>query len=200
MANTSRPSGFKPVQHLDGSAWNGKVSMFLCPSTTSAAIYIGDAVVSGGTAGAAGVTVNGIDCEGMSTVAAATAGGAILGVCVGVLPLQSDLSVKYRKASTSMIVLVVTDPSVVYEVQEDNVGNDIAVTQVGNNFDLAAGAGGSTTTGISGMLLDSSDGSGTASATFRLLGLVKRPDNALGTAAKWLVTANEHEFKSTTGV
>lgn len=199
MANVSKPSGFKPVQHLDGSPWNGKVQMFLATGATGA-IYRGDAVVSGGTAGAAGVTVNGIDCEGMSTVAPATAGGAILGVAIGFLPYQPDLSIMYRVNSTNRIVLVVTDPTVIYEVEEDGVGGVIAVTQVGNNFDLAAGAGGNTTTGTSGMLLDSSDASGTATATFRLLGLAKRPDNALGTAAKWLVKVNEHEMTAAVGV
>lgn len=199
MANTSKPSGFKPVQHLDGSPWNGKVEMMLATSGDSTPIYIGDAVKSGGTAGAAGVTVNGIDCEGMPTVVLAGDTDTIRGVLVGVLPLQSDLGVKYRKASTNMICLVCSDPSVVYEVQEDSVGGAIAVTAVGNNFDKETGSG-SATTGVSGDMLDSSDASGTATAQWRLIGLVKRSDNALGTYAKWLVVANEHEFKTATGV
>jgi hypothetical protein len=135
-----------------------------------------------------------------TTVAPAAAGGAILGVAVGVLPRQTDLSIKYRPNSVDMIVLVCNSPDVVYEVEEDSVGNNIAVTQVNNNFDMATYIAGSATTGVSGCLLDSSDASGTGAATFRVLGLVKRPDNALGANAKWLVMVNEHEFKSTTGV
>ena len=199
MANVSRPSGLKPVQHLDGSVWNGKVQMFYAPASGNA-IFIGDPVKSGGTAGAAGTVVYGVDVEGVSTVAVAAAGDTLLGVCVGVSPLQTDLSKKYRVASTAQLVYVVTDPNVIFEIEEDSVGNNIAVTQVGNNFDMATYIAGSTTTGVSGVLLDSSDSTGTATAQFRLLGLAKRSDNALGTSAKWLVLINEHEFKSATGV
>jgi hypothetical protein len=199
MANADRPNGFRPVQHLDGSPWNGMVNMYLCPSSDASAIYVGDPVKSGGTAGSAGTVVNGVDCEGIPTVAVAAAGNTLLGVVVGFLPKQSDLSVLHREASTNRIALVCDAPDVIYEVQEDSVGNDIAVTQVGNNFDLAYTAG-SSTTGQSAAELDSSDASGTATAQFRLLGLVKRPDNAVGTNAKWLVMINEHERKSTTGV
>jgi hypothetical protein len=162
-------------------------------------MFIGDPVKSGGTAGAAGVTVYGQDCEGMSTVATAAAGNTLLGVVVGFSPLQSNLETLHRVASTNRIAYVCDAPDVVYEVQEDNIGNDIAVTQVGNNFDIAYTAG-SAVTGRSGVLLDSSDASGTATATCRLLGLSKKVGNALGTSAKWLVVINEHEFKTVTGV
>lgn len=197
MANIDAAFGMRPVQHLDGSPWNGKVQMFL--ATDSTAIYVGDPVKSGGTAGDAGVVVNGIDVEGMPTVAAAAAGNALVGVVVGFLPKQSDLSVLHREASVNRIALVCTAPDVVYEIQEDSVGGNLAVTQVGNNFDIAYTAG-SSTTGRSAVELDSSDNSGTSSAQLRVLGLVKKPDNALGANAKWLVVINEHEFKSTTGV
>lgn len=199
MANADRPMGFRPVRQLDGSPWNQAVHMYLCPSSDGTAIYVGDAVKSGGTAGSAGTVVNGQDVEGMATIAVAAAGDALRGVVVGFLPKQSDLTVIHREASTNRIALVCDSPDTVYEVQEDSVGNNIAVTQVGNNFDLAYTAG-SSTTGQSAAELDSSDASGTATAQFRLLGLAKHPDNAVGTNAKYLVVINEHELKSTTGV
>lgn len=199
MANTNRANGFTPIGQLDGSPWNAHVHMYLAPSSDGTAIYVGDAVKSGGTAGAAGTVVNGQDCEGMATIAVAAAGDTLRGVVVGFLPKQSDLTVIHREASTARIALVVDSPDTVFEVQEDSVGNNIAVTQVGNNFDLAYTAG-SSTGGRSASQLDSSDASGTATAQFRLLGLSKRVDNALGTNAKWKVVINEHELKSTTGV
>jgi len=199
MANVNRPTGYQPVGHLDGSKWNGAVSMYLFDQSN--AVYIGDPVKSGGTAGAAATFVNGIPVEGMPNADRAAAGNTLLGVVVAFLPLQTDLTVTYKAAdSTKRIGLVVTGPDVVYEVQEDSVGNDIAVTQVGNNFDMITWAAGNTTSGASGVMLDSSDSSGTGSAQFRLLRLVPSPDNALGTYAKWLVFINEHEFKTTTGV
>lgn len=197
MANVSKPSGFKPVQHYDGSAWNGKVVPFFVPSTYGTSIYIGDPVKSGGSAGAAGTQVNGVDVEGMSTLARAAAGDTMIGVLVGVLPLQTDLTVKYAKSGVSMIALVCVDPSVVYEVEES--GTTLTANQVGNNFDHVATAG-STSTGVSAATLNGADASGTATAGFRLLGLAKRPDNAIGTYGKWLVMINEHEFKTATGV
>lgn len=200
MANKDAPSGLTPVGHLDGSPYNGACRMFYVPSTDNSAIYVGDPVKSGGTAGAAGTVVNGIDVEGMPTAAVAAAGNTLIGVCVGMLPKVSDLSVKYREASTDRIILVATAPDLIFEIQEDSVGSNIAVTQVGNNFDMATYAAGSTLTGISAVELDSSDTTGTSTAQFRLVRMASRPDNALGTNCKWHVVINEHELKSTTGV
>lgn len=198
MANVNRPTGAIPIRNLDGSPFNGATEMFLFDQSN--AVYVGDPVKSGGTAGAAGVFVNGVDCEGMPNADRAAAGNTLVGIVVGFLPLQTDLSVIHKAAdSTKRIGLVVTAPDVIFEMQEDSVGNDIAVTQVGNNFDMITWAAG-TTAGISNVQIDSSDSTGTATAQFRLLRLVKRADNALGTYAKWEVLINEHEFKTTTGV
>lgn len=199
MANIDAAFGMRPVGHLDGSPWNGKVNMYLVPSTDVSAIYVGDPVKSGGTAGAAGTTVYGLDCEGIPTVAVAAAGDTLLGVVVGFLANQSDQTVLHRAASTNRIALVCDAPDVVFEIKEDSVGNNVAVTQVGNNFDIAYTAG-NATTGRSAVELDSSDITGTATAQLRLLGLSKRVNNALGADAIWLVAINEHERKSTTGV
>lgn len=197
MANTNAPRGLTPVGTLSGAPWTDSIRPFYCADST--AIYVGDLVKSGGTAGAAGVTVFGQDMEGIETVAVAGATDALLyGVVVGFSPLQTDLTKLHRAASEARIAYVVTDPLAIYEVQEDSVGNDIAVTQVGNNFDTVYAAG-SATTGRSGVMIDSSDSTGTATAQLRLLGLAKRPDNALGSYAKWQVVINEHAFKSTTG-
>jgi hypothetical protein len=199
MPNIDRPSGFFPVGHLDGSKWNGAVQMFLFDQSN--AVYIGDPVKSGGTAGAAGVFVNGINCEGMPNADRAAAGNTLVGVVIAFLPLYNDQTVIHKAAdSTKRIGLVVTGPDTVFEVQEDSVGNDIAVTQVGNNFDMVTWLAGNSTSGVSAVELDSSDSSGTSSAQFRLLRLAQTVDNALGTNAKWLVYINEHEFKTTTGV
>jgi len=199
MANVDRPSGLIPVGHLDGSKWNGAVQMFLFDQSN--AVYIGDPVKSGGTAGAAGVFVNGINCEGMPNADRAAAGNTLVGVVIAFTPLYNDQTVIHKAAdSTKRIGLVVTGPDTVYEVQEDSVGNDIAVTQVGNNFDMITWAAGSTVSGVSIVELDSSDSSGTSTAQFRLLRLAPTVGNELGTNAKWLVYINEHEFKTTTGV
>jgi hypothetical protein len=165
-------------------------------------MYVGDPVKSGGTAGAAGVTVYGQNCEGMATVATAAAGDTLRGVVVGFSPLQSNLETLHRAASTARLAYVVDSPDVVFEVQEDAVGAAIAAIDIGENADIIYAAG-SAVTGRSGVMLDSSDHK-TATAQLRMLGFVQRPDNAIGLStsdkAKLLVVINEHEFKATAGV
>lgn len=191
MANADAAFGLRPVRHLNGNPWNGMTRMYYVPSTDNSAIYIGDPVIHGGTAGAAGTIVNGIDVEGMPTAdVGAAASAKFLGVMVGRLPKQSDPSVLYRVASEDTIILVCDDPSVVFEVQEDGA---IAATAVGLNGDLTT-FGGSTTTGRSTVELDSSTVTTTATLSVRVLGLARRPNNNIGTNAVWEVAFNEHEY------
>src|SRR3990167_465063 len=199
MANTDRAFGLRPVQHLDGSPWNGKVNMYLVPSTDGNTMFVGDPVVSAGSSGAAGTVVNGIDVEGMATIARPTAGSTLRGVIVGFLPNQDNLVQLHRAASQNRIALVVDAPDVVFEVQEDSDTSTVQATEVGFNADMITYAAGSTTTGRSIVELDSST-AGSGAAQFRILGLAKRPGNILGSFAKWLVVINEHEFKTAVGV
>lgn len=198
MANLNAPRGLIPVQHLDGSPYNGKVNMYLVPASDGTAMFVGDPVKSGGTAGAVGSQANGIPTEGMPTVTTAAAGNTLRGVVVGFLVNQDNLMQKHRAASTLRIALVADAPDIVFEVQEDSVGAATALVDVGENADLIYAAG-SALTGLSAVQLDSSDHQ-TTTAQLRILGFVNRPDNAQGTNAKLLVMINEHELKSTTGV
>jgi hypothetical protein len=206
MANVSAPKGFVPKRHLDGSPWNGSVRMFYIPSTDATAVFVGDLVKVGGSAGTAGVVVAGIDVEGIPTAALATAsttGQDLLGAVVGFLPnpLDLNLSGRYRAASTNRIALVCVDPTVVYEVQEDGVTSNLAAADVGLNVPYSTTAG-STTTGQSKMEIIGNSKATTATLPFKILGLVKRPDNAFGLAstdkAKFEVMLNTGVFMSNT--
>jgi hypothetical protein len=183
MANVNRPQGLVPLRHLDGSPWNGTLQAFLIPSSDATAVFIGDVVKTAGTSGAAGVVVSGLDCEGMQAVirvAAGTTGQDIVGVVRGFLPDPTNLSLKYRAASTNRIALVCTDPTVIYELQEDADTTPVAAASVGLNAAFSTTAG-STTTGLSGIELDSSTVATTATLPLKVLGLVKRVDNAFNT-------------------
>lgn len=205
MANVNRPQGLRPVSYLDGSPWDGKVNMYLIPSTDGSPTFIGDPVKIAGSAGTAGTFVNGQDCEGMPTIAVCAAGDTPVGVVVGFLPNQSDLTQLYRPSSVNRIALVCDSPNVVFEVQEDGVTSTLKAADVGENADLVIGTG-STTTGISGTMLDSNTHATTA-ATVRILGLAKKPNNSMGSGAvaaadlyaKWLVYFAEHQYKTTGG-
>jgi len=195
MANLDTPFGFKPVKHLSGSPWNGKANVYYIPSTDNTAVFKGDAVKSAGSADATGK---------YPTVAQAAATNSIRGVVVGFgdnpnVMIQADYPLRqYRPAATAMYCLVVDDPHVIFEVQEDSVGNSITADMVGLSTDITVGSG-STTTGKSAMELDSSD-TATAAGQCKILRLVDREDNELGTNAKWEVLIIEHEMLSSTDV
>jgi hypothetical protein len=126
-----------------------------------------------------------MDMEGVPTIArevASTTGANTLGVVVGFLPDPTALQTKHRAASTNRVALVVTDPSVVYEVQEDGDGGVIAQASIGNNAGVVTTAG-SAVTGRSAMELDSSSTATTSTLPLKVLGLVKRPGNTLGAAS-----------------
>lgn len=194
MANVDRPAGFKPVGHITGAPWNGKANMYYIPSSDSTAVFIGDAVKTAGSADSTGK---------YPTVAQAAAGDTIRGVVIGfsdqpfVSVDTSDLNRKYRPASTAMYCLVVDDPGVIFEIQEDNDSEDMVAADVGATCDIVVGSG-DTDNGMSGMELDSSDGGSTSSQQCLVLRVSNREDNALGDHCKWDVLINDHELSSAT--
>ena len=204
--NVNKANGFVPVGHLSGAPWSGKTNMYFIPSTDATAVGIGDVVTLGGTSGAAGTVVYGIPVEGMPTVARAAAGSTPVGIIVGFLPNQSDLSVKHRAVSTARIALVADEPDLVMSVQEDSLVSSLAAADVGENCDMVTGTV-DTTTGNGLQMLDSSTHVATA-ATFRVLRLDPKPGNVMNSTggitderyARWLVTFTEHQFKSTAGI
>ena len=182
MANALAPKGLVPVRHLDGAPWNGQTEAFLIDSGNGTAVFVGDIVKQAGSAGVAGQVVAGMNVEGMATVilaAGGTSGADIVGVVVGFLPDPTDLTKKHRVASTSRVALVCTDPTVVYEAQEDAVGSNFVAADIGQLVAFTTTAG-NATTGISKQALDSSDLTGTAGYPLKLLGLSKRVGNAFG--------------------
>lgn len=44
MANVSRVNGFTPVQHLDGSPYNGQFRTYSVPASDGTALGVGDVV------------------------------------------------------------------------------------------------------------------------------------------------------------
>lgn len=199
MANVDKPCGLKPVKYLNGSPWNGKVTMYYTAGTT--AIYKGSPVKHAGTASADGTTP--------ACAILASAKGQMVGVAVGFANSRyiamdpTNLERDYAPASTAMYVAVVDDPDVLFEIQEDNGGSAyIEVADVGQFFPLATHSAGSTTTGLSTAELDSDGNTSTAaSAAVQLMGLADRPDNAMGSSqahAKWLVRMVTHPYNAAT--
>jgi hypothetical protein len=187
MANTDARMGLIPVKHLNGSPWNGATWRCYLNTSEGNALYVGDAVDLVGTADADGT------CMAV-TKATAGAGYPILGVITSfdVDPTQPELL--YRTASTARYCQVCIDPTVIYEIQGDTAGV-IAATDVGNNGAIVMTHTGNTTTGLSGMELNSSGLAVTSNLQLKIMGAVPRSDNDISSVnAKWLVLINLHRL------
>lgn len=192
MPNVSRVWGLRPVKHLNGSPYNGQFNLYFVPASDATAMFAGDLVKLAGSASS----------DGYATVAQSAAGNPSIGVVVGFVvdPANLNTPSQYRAASTARYAMVADATDIVYEVQEDAVGGTLAAADVGLNADVVVGAG-STTTGQSGMQLDTSTKATTATLVLKILGFVNRPDNEIGSAnAKVWVTINNHQLASGTGV
>lgn len=205
MANTSRINGFRAVKHVNGSPYNGQCNIYATAASDGTAIFVGDPVKLAADANAQGVQI----------VTKATAGAAVLGVCVGVINTKLDPvagsmtngsialdTPQYRPASTAQYILVCDAPDVLYEVEAatgSNAAYSFAVADVGLNADLTTVAG-STTTGTSGAALNMATALSTATLQFKIMGVVQRPDNEIGgNYTKVLVKVNNAQLSAGTG-
>jgi len=197
MPNVNKPMGLRPVQYLNGAPWSGQARIYSIVANYATALYLGDPVISSGTA----------DTNGVPGIAIYGGTGAIRGVIVGLgksetaMVNPSNLDITYRPASDPAVwyAMVVDDPNVLFEVQENSNGTQIAATEIGLNTVLKSGTGNGF---YSGWLLSSvTDATPATTATLavRLMGLVRRPDNAFGAYAKHLIKINVHELGSGTG-
>lgn len=197
MANADTPSGLRPVRHKSGGCWNGAFEPMYKNSTYGAALYIGDPVliVAGGSNAAA---VDEYAPGTLQEVEIAAAGGYITGVVVGFRANPDNLNRIYSPATTEDVVFVVTDPDVIYEIQEVSGGTALTAAAVGLNVSFVYAAG-STVNGNSGVELNNATEATTLALELKIRGLVNRPDNELGEHAKWLVQINQHSFASGVG-
>lgn len=209
MANTSKINGFRPVKHINGSPYSGQANIYAVSSSDGTALFPGDVVKL-----AADGNTDGIQFVTAATAGVAGTGAAAVGVVVGIVnakfdPVSGKMSAgsialdtpQYRAASTAGYVLVADATDIVYEVEATNGGSSysFAVADIGQNANLYAGAG-STTTGTSAHSLDLGDKGTTATLPFKILGVVNRPDNEkTGAATKVLVSMNNDQYKGGTG-
>lgn len=91
-----------------------------------------------------------------------------------------------------IIAEVLDDPNQMFLIQNDGTS---AATNYGLNADVVVGTG-STTTGVSGMELDTSTIATTAALNVKIIGLWDVPNNAVGANAVVVVKINEHLYGS----
>lgn len=197
MANANKPCGFKPVGYLSGSPWTGKARLYNIVAAYGTALYIGDPVISSGTA----------DVNGVPGIALGAATGGLRGSIVGLgryeglIANPSNLDIIYRPASTAATwyAMVADDPQTIFEIQEESGAAQMAATDIGANQISVLAAGNGFVSGWQVACTTTASATTTATLQLKLLGLARRPDNAFGAYAKWLVQINVHELGHGTG-
>lgn len=187
MANPDTPNGLRPVKDINGKCYTGTKRSYNALATYATALFIGDPVKIVGTASTLA------DGRIVSDIQAAATGDVIDGVIVGFAASPTDLSSTYRAASTAREVFVCDSNDMLYEVQEGSSGTALAAADLGLNIDFVVAAG-STTTGLSGVMINNATEATTNTLDLKLVEFVNRPDNVIGYSAKWLVKLNRHRF------
>ena len=194
MANIDQAFGLRPIAKV-GSAPGG---------TTGTTKY---SIASG----ASGIfTGDPVKQANDGTVVVATAGDPIRGVFMGCFytdPTSSKPTFKnYFPASLSpgdAIAFVADDPDQMFVVQQDSVASSLSGANINENANLIFGSG-STTTGLSGVEIDSSSATSTATLQVRIVAGYETPSNTISTAAAgnnsvFVVKINNHQLGSSTG-
>lgn len=203
MSSVSKINGFRPVKS-QSAPWAGLIETFFVPASDATVIMVGDAVALLGDARAA---------TGAPTVTRlASATGIPVGIVVGIsftgqgdltnIPPVNDLNTPiYRRTLTDRYLTVCVDPSVVYEVQY--AGTSVAAATITANVGLNGQfllTAGNTSTGASGMQLDSAGLATTATLPLKIVGFPNRPDNIPGdTFFSYWVKLNATNFSQGTG-
>ena len=195
MANIDAAFGLRPIAKV-GSAPGGTTgtTKYSIADNQSTAIFTGDPV----------------KYKNDGTVEVPAAGEASCGVFMGCFytdPTSSKPTFKnYFPASLSpgdAIAFVADDPDQMFVVQQDSVASSLSGANINENANLIFGSG-STTTGLSGVEIDSSSATTTATLQVRIVAGYETPSNTISTAAAgnnsvFVVKINNHQLGSSTG-
>lgn len=191
MANPDSAFGFRPVRKL-GGFYAGETNPYPIASTYGTSLYRGDPVIS----------------LADGTIGRAAAGALTRGVFWGVRYTDTSGAVQFQDywtASTATLgsanaeALVIDDPWVVFEIQQDSDTNTPAATDVGGNADWIFTSAGAPGTG-SKCELDTSSLTPSTTAGCRILRKSPREGNEWGAYVVVEVLFNEHELKGTVGI
>lgn len=182
--------GLRPIRHLN-NAELASTEMTIA-SGYGTAIYSGDPVTR--------------IADG--TITQAAAGGVIIGVFDGVLYTAPDGEIKFSRywpagqVATDIKAFVYDDPRIVYSIWDDGVADFLTSADRGGSGDIVVGTG-NPTSGLSGVMLDTSDVSATA-GQLKIRDKVERTGNEWATAngqqVEVEVMLNEHFYTATAGI
>lgn len=201
MPNPNKVSGLSPVKYLNGANWDGKGRMYYVGTGETNKISIGDPVKLSG---------DGDSVRGIPGVVQATAGATAVGVVLAIGtnpdggpyidPTNLSLVAAPATKAVAYYALVADDPNTIFEIQEGGAGANLTSAAIGENIDWVAAAP-ATGVNVSGFYANNNAHDTTITRNMKLLGLARRPDNAFGAYAKWLVLINNHSYRAgTTGI
>lgn len=196
MANINKVNGFRPVSSLNGAPYIGSLTRYCVAAADSTILAVGDLVKLAGTTGTG-------DYAGIRGVTRAAASDALVGAIVGFDISVTNLDTpQVRAASTLRGVWVADDPKSYFVAQEDGDTTPIPMADVGLNVNFIVAAA-STVTGASGMQIDSSTVTTTATMSLKLIAPLPVSDNELTTSGqsytRWIVKINNHQLDASTG-
>lgn len=191
MANDQRAkTGCRPIVQPYGA-----MRVQALKITTGAAIYL--------------YTPLTLDNGGQVAVATSAANVVMCGVAIGFLDanksglpggLTSLSAASYFPATGyNGYALVTTDPNQLYLMEEGTGGTALTQSAIGNTVTFEEVSLGSTTTGISDIVIQQSSLETSTQGTFRLMAYAEDMNsdgsvNAAGNGAKWIVRINKHQF------
>lgn len=186
MANVDKAFGLRPLGNLSATG-SQKQYGYEIADNQSGAIYQGDLVT----------IVDGYIVKFLPATHAAALG--VFNGCNYTDPSSGKPTWKnYYPGSVNITSGKITadvmdDPSQLFLIQVDG---SFTQANIGKNADVI-GTGGSTTTGVSTMELNSSTIADTAALNLKIVGLWNVPGNEIGTNAVVVVKINEHLYGST---
>lgn len=192
-------AGFRPVKHMNGSAYNGQVNRYMISASDTAVTNVGDFVQLSDNAALEDTTAGFGVYPAVERIGSGTA-VPIVGVIVGFEPDYSNLNAgAYRAASTKRIALVADSPDLIFAGPQDGTGGVVAAASVGLNVSINLGTASSTAPYASGMQVDSSTVATTATIPLQIMGVTAAPDNDVTSTsrpAEILVRVNTHAFQA----
>ena len=185
MANAQGAFGLRPVRHINGAPYNGATIKCYISASYATALFIGDPVLWS-------PTLAEKDTTGRYPTINKAANGIVRGVIVSFDPLPDSLDKVYNPALTERYANVCVDGDVIFQIRDDGAGTPTKVFP-GQNAEMTHGSG-STTSGLSGTVLDTTTPTTTQTFPLHILGIAEQEDNALDDYAVWEVLLNTIEL------
>lgn len=183
MANTDNPNGFRPIF----TAGVRPPTRYPIEASYATDLYIGDMVAL--SSGFIVESTAGTDNQLL---------GAIVGFeCAG--GFNKDYAYYPASSALDWYAIVADDPHQLFVAQCDG-GGTLAEANIGETLNIKQTHSGNTTTGLSGMEIDSSATNGAVTDQLRLVGLLDNPGNAWGANGEYIVTIHNHQFRQENNV